>query len=357
MSYPMLTKQEEEALTTSAQATAQYVADLSELPAVQQQAQNDSQVPTSNVAQLDLPQDYQAHFSAAQAQAVAQAAAAAMTQANNGNYPVDFASATSASMDSQASQQQVSNDIYRKSLISEKVRAENRERKKRWREQNEDRNKDNDLRCRVNKRAIRLFGTGDSEHKRTWIEREFVKRQAKRKDKEIRKHAVNGAINNDGSVGGSPSADQLQSSAQANDLSQLQNSSYYNIGAGNMAPLSPNTTAKLLNSNLQEAIKAQQETSQLTSAQLLEKLLQQAPAPQLEGSQMQQFGNEQSTGESAAGNELGDVTPSVSESSSTPTTSTSQVANAPNGAPANQNGDYPMEAVLTLMQLNAGWRQ
>jgi hypothetical protein len=117
----MLTKQEEEALTTSAQATAQYVADLSELPAVQQQAQNDSQVPTSNVAQLDLPQDYQAHFSAAQAQAVAQAAAAAMTQANNGNYPVDFASATSASMDSQASQQQVSNDIYRKSLISEKV--------------------------------------------------------------------------------------------------------------------------------------------------------------------------------------------------------------------------------------------
>jgi hypothetical protein len=118
----MLTKQEEEALTTSAQATAQYVADLSDLPAVQQQNQNDAQVPTSNVAQLDLPQDYQAHFSAAQAQAVAQAAAAAMTQANNGNYPVDFAAATSASMESQTSQQQqVSNEMYRKSLISEKV--------------------------------------------------------------------------------------------------------------------------------------------------------------------------------------------------------------------------------------------
>jgi hypothetical protein len=81
------------------------------------------------------------------------------------------------------------------------------------------------------------------------------------------------------------------------------------MGAANMAPLSPNTTAKLLNSNLQEAIKAQQETSQLTSAQLLEKLLQQAPAPQLEGSQMQQFSNEQATGESAAGNELGDGNP------------------------------------------------
>jgi hypothetical protein len=48
----------------------------------------------------------------------------------------------------------------------------------------------------------------------------------------------------------------------------------------------------------------------------------------------------------------------VSDTSSTATAATSQGANAPNGgAPANQNGDYPMEAVLTLMQLNAGWRQ
>jgi nitrate reductase beta subunit len=121
----MLTKQEEEALTTSAQATAQYVADLSEIPAVQEQMKAEApiSVPTSNVAQLELPQDYQAHFSAAQAQAVAQAAAAAMTQANNGNYSVDFTGATSANMDSQSgmSTPQGSNDMYRKTMISDKV--------------------------------------------------------------------------------------------------------------------------------------------------------------------------------------------------------------------------------------------
>ncbi|KAI7830383.1 hypothetical protein BC939DRAFT_489769 [Gamsiella multidivaricata] len=41
--------------------------------------------------------------------------------------------------------------------LKQRVRNENRERKKRWREQNEERNKDNDLRCRVHKRANKLF--------------------------------------------------------------------------------------------------------------------------------------------------------------------------------------------------------
>lgn len=128
----MLTKQEEEALTTTAQATAQYVADLSELPAVQQ-VKSDGQiaVPTSNVAaQLELPQDYQAHFSAAQAQAVAQAAAAAMTQANNGAYSVDFTGSATVSLDTASdmtSAQQEHDDpaeSYRKAVISDKVTAQ-----------------------------------------------------------------------------------------------------------------------------------------------------------------------------------------------------------------------------------------
>ncbi|KAF8983483.1 hypothetical protein BGZ46_010158 [Entomortierella lignicola] len=76
----------------------------------------------------------------------------------------------------------------KRELNSEKVRTENRERKKRWREQNEDRNKDNDLRCRVNKRANKLFGKQDSEHKARWIEEEFGKRQLKRKEKERRRN-------------------------------------------------------------------------------------------------------------------------------------------------------------------------
>jgi len=359
----MLTKQEEEALTTTAQATAQYVADLSELPAVQQ-VKSDGQiaVPTSNVAaQLELPQDYQAHFSAAQAQAVAQAAAAAMTQANNGAYSVDFTGSATVSLDTASdmtSAQQEHDDpaeSYRKAVISDKVRAENRERKKRWREQNEDRNKDNDLRCRVNKRANRLFGVADTEHKRSWIEREFIKRQAKRKNKEVRKTAVNGAIS--ANTMGVSNADHLQDSAEVSDLSQLQNSPYYSLGTSSMAPLSPNTAAKLLNNNLAEAMKAQQESGQLTSAQLLEKLLQQAPAPQLESSQMQHFDNEQPNEESSTASQLGEGTSVSQPSGDAPATTSETATSASGGATANQNGDYPMEAVLTLMQLNAGWRQ
>ncbi|KAF9394455.1 hypothetical protein CPC16_011245 [Podila verticillata] len=69
-----------------------------------------------------------------------------------------------------------------------KIRTENRERKKRWREANEDRNKDNDLRCRVSKRANKLHGKEPSEEKTRWMEEEFEKRQNKRKDKERRRN-------------------------------------------------------------------------------------------------------------------------------------------------------------------------
>lgn len=69
-------------------------------------------------------------------------------------------------------------------MMMEKIRQENRERKKRWRQANEDRNKDNDLRCRVNKRAHKLYGKEHSLAKSKWIETEFLKRQLKRKDRE-----------------------------------------------------------------------------------------------------------------------------------------------------------------------------
>lgn len=72
----------------------------------------------------------------------------------------------------------------RKMTSSEKTRSENRERKKRWREQNEERNKDNDLRCRVNKKAKKLFGSEPSIEKTNWIEAEFTRRHTKRKEKE-----------------------------------------------------------------------------------------------------------------------------------------------------------------------------
>jgi hypothetical protein len=72
------------------------------------------------------------------------------------------------------------------------VRLENRDRKKRWREANSDRSipsqknhliidKDNDLRCRVNKRANTIYGSHSSPEKLAFIESEFEKRRGKRK--------------------------------------------------------------------------------------------------------------------------------------------------------------------------------
>ncbi len=67
-----------------------------------------------------------------------------------------------------------------KALVTEKTRISNRERKKKWREENDEKNKDNDLRCRVHKRATLVFGENDTEEKLKWIEEEFTKRKEKR---------------------------------------------------------------------------------------------------------------------------------------------------------------------------------
>ncbi|RKP29335.1 hypothetical protein METBISCDRAFT_28314 [Metschnikowia bicuspidata] len=62
----------------------------------------------------------------------------------------------------------------------ERVRIENRERKKKWRQENTERNKDNDLRSRVIKRANSMFGSGTLPERRAWIEEEFTRRREKR---------------------------------------------------------------------------------------------------------------------------------------------------------------------------------
>ncbi|KAG1569503.1 hypothetical protein G6F50_006313 [Rhizopus delemar] len=85
-------------------------------------------------------------------------------------------------------------EALKREIMNQKIRADNRERKKRWRQQNEERNKDNDLRCRVNKRAHKLFGKEDNEHKRAWIEEEFKRRQQKRKEKERRKGMIDNTL-------------------------------------------------------------------------------------------------------------------------------------------------------------------
>ncbi|TGZ83853.1 hypothetical protein EX30DRAFT_93288 [Ascodesmis nigricans] len=77
-----------------------------------------------------------------------------------------------------------------------RIREENRERKKRWRETNTDRNKDNDLRCRVVKRANRMFVDKPPELKQAWINQEFARRREKRIHKDrsrMEHHAANAA--------------------------------------------------------------------------------------------------------------------------------------------------------------------
>ena len=63
--------------------------------------------------------------------------------------------------------------------------------------------KDNDLRCRVNKRAVKLYGPGDSPTKAKWIQEEFEKRRQKRMDKERRKHIVNNVLSVPGAAANS----------------------------------------------------------------------------------------------------------------------------------------------------------
>ncbi|GME91787.1 unnamed protein product [[Candida] boidinii] len=67
----------------------------------------------------------------------------------------------------------------------ERIRVENRERKKKWREMNIEKNRDNDLRVRVIKRANVLFTKAeDDEKKKQWISTEFEKRKKKRLERE-----------------------------------------------------------------------------------------------------------------------------------------------------------------------------
>ncbi|KAK9238386.1 hypothetical protein V1525DRAFT_455937 [Lipomyces kononenkoae] len=78
----------------------------------------------------------------------------------------------------------------------QKLKKENRERKKRWRMLNDERNKDNDLRVRVNRRANRMFGEEKSEKKMQWIENEFARRRQRRLQRVQRSLTAAGGLGN-----------------------------------------------------------------------------------------------------------------------------------------------------------------
>ncbi|KAG0050981.1 hypothetical protein BGZ83_004232 [Gryganskiella cystojenkinii] len=233
-------------------------------------------------------------------------------------------------------------DSRKRELVSEKVRTENRERKKRWREQNEERNKDNDLRCRVNKRANKMLGNVDSDIKARWIEEEFAKRQWKRKDKERRRNPDSA-----GSVEPVPPPpvstislnDQIalhqQQQQQHQQHQQHQQAHQLHDHTNHLShPFDPKTAQAL--TDLVKKTASSNGGSHLDLAQLTGVLTDPDLARQL--IEMDAASNPQTAAASLL------------------------VLNAPTKIqsepekPHVMDADYPMDAVLTLMQLNGAWK-
>ncbi|KAJ1984198.1 hypothetical protein H4R34_000804 [Dimargaris verticillata] len=61
------------------------------------------------------------------------------------------------------------------------------ERMRRWRAENVEKNRENDMRCRVYRLARQHFGQEDSEEKRQWIQNEITRRTERRKQREAAK--------------------------------------------------------------------------------------------------------------------------------------------------------------------------
>ncbi|KAI8644490.1 hypothetical protein BD408DRAFT_413170 [Parasitella parasitica] len=350
-----------------------------------------------------------------------------------------------ASDQQQKQQQQMNNlsllpaELLKRELMNQKVRADNRERKKRWRQQNEERNKDNDLRCRVNKRAHKLFGKDDSEHKKKWIDEEFVKRRQKRKEKERRKGLV------DDSLGGHHRSANAQLNAVADGtldlaalvqhlqpppLSSISEANYLTLLCNNLGiPAAARSIIGTHNASSSSAPQQQQQQeeqqpSQAPSAGASELQddqgnVKQEPVDIGQGEddrnvhpfpfqllellhQLQQYQPTQQQNDSAEPSssspadtqstdyQLSQLNAALSErpeeklaallASSLQAAVASQLKNEPeatqeqqgqentseNNTAVNQqdgdqqlnsnNAEFPMDAVLTLMQLNAGWR-
>ncbi|ORX77612.1 hypothetical protein K493DRAFT_321349 [Basidiobolus meristosporus CBS 931.73] len=234
--------------------------------------------------------------------------------------------------------------------LLEKMRAENRERKKKWRQQNEERNKDNDLRCRVNKRANKLFGPGPSDHKTRWTEEEFKKRQQKRKEKERRKLMVSGTSTMDGGhimMNGQvpltsaplsgmihmsgPSSSGFVSPSQYSNMGVPIPMPYTGVSSHPMSLL--NMNANVANSNGPSLPSVS--SSAVNGMSLMGPIL---PLP-----------NNTATFKYAIST---NPHPAISAPSSTKMVSPAPVKSESSSCAP----DYPMDAVMTLMQLNSGWQ-
>ncbi|KAI8876764.1 hypothetical protein K501DRAFT_337884 [Backusella circina FSU 941] len=342
---------------------------------------------------LDLAALQLHQLNAAQANALAEAAAAALggatatesyqqlfTNFDSNTALAAAAAAALAAVNNETASTQAnighlpSAEIIKRELMNQKVRADNRERKKRWRLQNEERNKDNDLRCRVNKRAHKLFGKEDSDHKRRWVTDEFAKRQQKRKEKERKRGFVDDSLsghsyNTDSGLDLAALAQQLVAQQQ-----QTTDANYLTLLCNNLG-----IPARSLLNNTTDEVKQEKNNQQQFPLQLLELLQQLQQYQQQEEQQPQKESTPEPSNFELPGNE----DPKAEEKIAALIASTFQaVMSATAASTANneseikeennieeqqqqqvnnennpQNAEFPMDAVLTLMQLNAGWRQ
>ncbi|KAF9325774.1 hypothetical protein BG006_010757 [Podila minutissima] len=212
-------------------------------------------------------------------------------------------------------------ESLKRDLVTLKVRTEN--------------HKDNDLRCRVNKRANKLFGKVESEHKARWIEEEFGKRQQKRKEKERRR---TGGPSESVEPSPAPSQkpaisehlllhqqqlQQQQQQLQQQQQHQLQASQLLGLGSQPQFDAASVKTALALNDLVKKShLDLAQLTEVLTDPNLARQLIEieaNHPAPQ-------------------------------------PLMVINTVKEAEVKDSHTIDADYPMDAVLTLMQLNGSWK-
>ena len=195
------------------------------------------------------------------------------------------------------------------------------------------------MRCRVNKRANKMLGNVDSDIKARWIEEEFAKRQWKRKDKERRR-------NPDGAGSAEPVPpppvstislnDQIALHQQQHQQHQHQHPQSHQLHDHTNSlshPFDPKT-AQALTDLVKKT--ATSNGSHLDLAQLTGVLTDPDLARQL--IEMDAAQNPQTAAASL------------------------MVLNAPAKLepepekPHVMDADYPMDAVLTLMQLNGAWK-
>jgi hypothetical protein len=251
----------------------------------------------------------------------------------------------------------------------------------------------------VNKRAQKLYGNTDTVAKQQWVDEEFEKRRQKRMEKERRKHIVNNVL----SVPGAGDTNTSSATNTDNSLVNNQMSAYYTP----LPQIDTATAAKLLDfpTDLQRQLLEQLNHSMLALTNGIQQTSQTEENTNTEAQPMDtSFPSEENTENNTNNNNNESNAAAVAQAanealqqviaqglSATATTTASTASSTHNSplpftedntseeakegikedikteetkdeedkeeASGEKKPEYPMDAVLTLMQLNAGWRQ